>query len=109
MHVQMYVVWVKGISHCIADPRPQLSECRRHIRELESVLTEQNTVVHPYLKSINSLLYQAVMTTKAAAQDQVQPYTVNEHVAPGKKNETQPRFYSTCKKPGRKHKTNVLK
>lgn len=109
MHVQMYVVWVNVISHCIADPRPQLSECRRHIRELESVLTEQNTVVHPYLKSINSLLYQAVMTTKAAAQDQVQPYTVNEHVAPGKKNETQPRFYSTCKKPGRKHKTNVLK
>ena len=93
----------------ITDPHNQLSESHRHLRELESVLTEQNTAIHPYLKSINSFLYRAVMTTKAVVSDQVKPYTINEHVAPGKKNETQPRFHSTCKKPGRKHKTNVLK
>ena len=108
VHVHVYTC-IYDLRTCITDPQPQLSESRHHLRELESVLTEQNTAVHPYLKSINSLLYQAVMTTKAAVQEQVKPYTVNDHIAPGKKNETQARFYSTSKKPGRKHKTNVLK
>lgn len=62
----------------------QLSESHRHLRELESVLTKQNTAIHPYLKSINSLLYQALMTTKAAVGDQVKPYEINKHVAAGK-------------------------
>ena len=37
------------------------------------------------------------------------PFTVNNFVAPGKKNETQPKFHSTCQKPRRKRKGNILK
>ena len=41
----------------------------------------------PYLKSINSLLFRAVLATRAFVGDQVEPYTVNELVAPGKKEQ----------------------
>lgn len=91
------------------DPRPQLMETYQHISELSTTLTDTNTAVHPYLKSINSLLYKAVLTARAATNENLPPFDLNEPVAPGKKNETQPKFYSTCKKPGRKRKGNVLK
>lgn len=72
-------------------------------------VTLENTAVHQYLKSLNSLLYKAVVMTRAATDVSVPAYPVTEPVAAGKKNETQPRFQSTTKKPGRKRKGNVLK
>ena len=76
------------------------------LAHVQLLLIKHNTVIHPYLKSINSLLFRTVTTTRAAVEEQVKPY---EPLAPEKKNKTQPRFHSTCKKPGRKHKGNVLK
>ena len=85
-------------------------ESRQHLDTLSMALTEANTAVHAYLKSINALLLKAACTTKAAvAKYLIQPYTVNEQVAPGKKKETQPKFHATCKPSGRKRKGSVLK
>ena len=91
------------------DPRSQLAECKKHLHELETALTENSTCLHPYLKSLNSQLFKAVLTVRSATQEQVPEYPVNEPVAPGKKAETQPRFHATCKTAGRKRKGNVLK
>ena len=103
MYYGLLVILIINIRH--TDPRAELSESCHHLHELGSALTEENTAVHPYLKSINLLLFQAVLTARA----QVEPYTINEPVAPGKKNETQPKFYTTCKTAGRKQKGSVLK
>lgn len=95
--------------YLLADPRAQLAESRRLLSELGARLTEQNTSIHPYLKSINALLRRAELTAESAMHDQVPQFLVNEVVAPGKKNEIQPRFHATTKKTGRKRKGNVLK
>ena len=86
---------------CI-DPTSQLPLSSQYINELTSKLTVENKSVQLYLQSINSLLYKAILTTRTSTEEEVQPFTVNNFVAPGKKNETQPKFHSTCKKPGRK-------
>ena len=84
-----------------ADPQHQLSESSHHLQELSSALTVQNTAIHPYLKGINALQLRAVMTARAAIGDQVvKPYTVNQPIAPGKKNETQPSFILPAKSQG---------
>lgn len=98
--------YVKALQ--FTDFRAQLEESRRLLSQLGTRLTEQNTSVHPYLKSINALL-RAELTAKSAMNYNVPQFSTNEAVGPGKKKETQLRFHATTQKLGCKRKGNVLK
>ena len=74
--------------------------CERHndcwvSHQQSTIINEENTVVHPYLKSINANLKTLQITKASSSSAQVKPYSVNDNIAPSKKNDTQPKFYAT--------------
>ena len=77
------------------DPWAQLWETQRLLGEPSTIINEENTVVHPYLKSINANLKTLQITKASSSSAQVKPYSVNDNIAPSKKNDTQPKFYAT--------------
>ena len=83
------------------------------MRELQEQVTLQNTAVLPYLKHINALLQQAVITCKAAQKTEPpsskQVLPIKEAIPPGKNFDHQWRFKQTTKTPGRKKAGLVLR
>ena len=86
------------------------------IHELQSTVTSENTAVFPFLKHVNSLLHNAVLTCKAASSQNggsTQP-TISfkseaEDIAPEIRPEHQWRFKPTSKPPGHKCKGMIFR
>ena len=99
---------MKGLDHSV-----QLKTFSRLMLALQSMVTPENEDVFPFLKHINSLLNNAVLTCKAATDCSAQP-TVSfkseaEKIAPGKRPDHQWRFKPTSKPPGCKRKGMIFR
>ncbi len=93
----------------MTDPTLKLNVFSTYLKELEQTVTRENTLVHPFLPHINSLLHNAVLTCRAASTDINQTAFKGEKIAPGKKIEHQWCFKKTTNTPGRKKKGTVLR
>ena len=89
----------------------QFNTFKSQINELQSLVTLENTSVHPQLKHINALLFNAISACKAVNKlsEQHTSFEQKDNFAPGKKLEHQWRFHSTKSVSGRKRKGIVLR
>ena len=96
-----------------SDHSIQLNTFTHMMKELQSVVTPENTAVLPFLKHVNSLLHNAILTCKAAlSQNECATESFKneaENIAPGKKPDHQWRFKPTSKPPGRKRKGMIFR
>ena len=100
------------------DPTIQLKTFKSYVKNLEEIVTIENTALHSILPHINSLLHNAVLTCKAtmsqgtatmsSKQGSSQMFE-SEKIAPNKKLDHQWRFKPTTKAPGRKKTGLVLR
>ena len=94
----------------------QLATTKKLLDELHTTITHTNESVHPSLKHVNALLYNAVLACRAAMSKSTETRnpagafkTKAEYVAPGQNSEHQWRFHPTTKAAGRKRKGMVLR
>ena len=89
---------------------------KKLLDELHTNITPTNESVLPSLKHVNALLYNAVLTCRAATSTSAETrnptgafQTKAEYVAPGQNSEHQWRFHPTTKAAGRKRKGIILR